>query len=86
MNQPKQEYQLLQILAEQLKQSKTKKKGKDPEWWLNNEESKKILEKIYEIKKNFRYQAPKSNSYNKAGNNNSSQGSAKKKKINFQRR
>jgi hypothetical protein len=87
MNQPRQEYQLLQILSEQLKQSKDENKTKDAEWWLNKEESRKILEKIHEIKDNFHYQPPQSHQKKQIPSNTNNAGKEvppQKKKINFQ--
>lgn len=85
MNQPRQEYQLLQILLEQLKQSKGENKTKNVEWWLINEESRKIVEKIHEIKNNFHYQPPQSHQKKQIPSNNlGKEVPPNKKKINFQ--
>lgn len=71
-NQPRQEYQLLLILSEQLKQQK----GKGIKSWLKKEESKEIINKMHEVLQNFHCQAP--------AQSTPSNQSAQKKKINFQ--
>ncbi len=80
MDQVRQEYQLLLILSEQLKekqkelQAKEQKKNKS-EWWLEDEASLEIVKKMHDIVANFKYKPP-------VAQNDSSM--PKKKKINFQ--
>lgn len=76
MNQVRQEYQLISILAEQLKQEKPN----TPEWWLKDEKNLEIVKKMHDIIKNFKYEPPvEQNNYKR---NISS--IPQKKKINFQ--